>query len=500
MEFEAYVEQQGFNLADLTPQQRSYLEGQWRAGQNAAAAPAPAEDKTPSSYDKLMEEFRRDEQRERDITALAAVALKDHPAQSDKIDQIVKLAMAGKWSAKDTELALLRGLRAPAPSMIRRGGREVSQELIVCALAQTGGLPERRKDGRAYFSDRVMEEAHAAFRGGLTLGEMLVDLARRNGHHDASLRPGTWRQTVRAAFGDGPKQVGFSSYSAPSIFADVANKFLFDGFNAIEDKWRLLTAIRSVNDFKEVKTTGLIGDYEFQDIAKDGTIPHAKPGDIEYSNKIKSKGRMLVLTEEDLINDDLGAFTGANRKVGRGGALALNKDFWTEYNRLADFNTAGNGNYDDGADTAFGADSLVAADLLFRGQKDYDGNPLGVRPRLLVVGPKNNIPALRLMRSQKVLEDSNAGDENVLAGMFTVVDSDYFADTALGGTAVRWALQADPNDLPVIEVAFLRGVQTPTVEEGDVDFDRLGIGIRGVYRYGVRRQEKKARVVMKGEA
>jgi hypothetical protein len=74
-----------------------------------------------------------------------------------------------------------------------------------------------------------------------------------------------------------------------------------------------------------------------------------------------------------------------------------------------------------------------------------------------------------------------------------VAHSAYPSNAGIAGySAKAWYLLADPNDLPVIEVAFLNGQQTPTVERADADFNVLGIQFRGYFDFGVALQEASA--------
>ena len=69
-----------------------------------------------------------------------------------------------------------------------------------------------------------------------------------------------------------------------------------------------------------------------------------------------------------------------------------------------------------------------------------------------------------------------------------------------GNSAKAWYLLADPNDLPVIEVAFLNGQEAPTIETAEADFSVLGIQLRGYHDFGCALQDNRAGVKSKGEA
>ena len=52
-------------------------------------------------------------------------------------------------------------------------------------------------------------------------------------------------------------------------------------------------------------------------------------------------------------------------------------------------------------------------------------------------------------------------------------------------SAKAWYLVADPTDLPVIELAFLNGQESPTIETAQGDFNVLGVRMRGYRDSGV---------------
>ena len=79
---------------------------------------------------------------------------------------------------------------------------------------------------------------------------------------------------------------------------------------------------------------------------------------------------------------------------------------------------------------------------------------------------------------------------NPHAGKFRTEVSRYLANTRYtGASAKAWYLLASPADLPVIEVAFLNGQESPTIETAEADFNVLGIQMRGYHNFGVALQD-----------
>ena len=51
-----------------------------------------------------------------------------------------------------------------------------------------------------------------------------------------------------------------------------------------------------------------------------------------------------------------------------------------------------------------------------------------------------------------------------------------------------------------MEVAFLNGQESPTIETADADFGTLGVRMRGFHDFGVSLQDPRGGVKAKGEA
>ena len=249
--------------------------------------------------------------------------------------------------------------------------------------------------------------------------------------------------------------------------------------------------MRSVNDFKSLTSYRLNGGFTFEAVSNGGELKVAKASDESRTISADTYGIMTSVTRTDLINDDLGALTAVPQRIGRGGALKINDVFWTSFLDDSAFFTTAKGNKKTGS-TALSLAGLKEALALYRKLKDPDGHPIAVQPRVLLVPVDLEITAAELMNSVQVASGNTSGQPatNVFAGRYEVVSSTYLTNAA------DYYLLASPADLPVMEVAFLNGVQSPIVETAEANFNVLGVEMRGYFDFGVAKAEDKAGVKM----
>lgn len=417
-------------------------------------------------------------------------------------------------------------------------------------------LPEslqRRTQGeiKARYTDQVRQAAHTLFRGRITPHQMLRAAFRANGHHtDIDL---TGEHGVRAALAtwdDDDKRTiraeGASNLSISNILANVMNKFALQGYLFTEQAWREIAGIRNVNDFKPTKSINLLGDVLYKAVGPTGELQNASLGDQAFANQAQPFGRILTLPWTHLVNDDLGMLTGAPQKIGQGAGLALNDYFWALWASLqsgsvitgAPFPSTTNLNGDDGnafwrttssttaaakqggtaylknkvsgATTALSTASLQTVKAVFDNQIDPNGNPLGFDGAMpiLLFGPSNWLTAAQLMQASYIVmaglaSTSSASIQpnvNIWQGTMKPVMSRYIENASYGNSTTAWWILFNPAALPVIEVAFLNGVDTPAVLQAgpDYQFDRLGISIRGTMPFGVTQQNFRGGVYSAG--
>lgn len=416
-------------------------------------------------------------------------------------------AIRDGWDATRTELEVLRASRPKAPMVHVPMQQDVvanGQMLEAACL-----LSAKHSGVERMFDEQTLDLAARRFRGGIGLQELLLEAAWANGYTGRSFRDP--RNILAAAFGTssaapgGPGvQAAFSTIDVGGILSNVSNKFLLEGFFSVERTWRNICAVRNVSDFKTVTSYRLIGKDQYEQVAPGGELKHGSLGEESYSNKADTYGLMLSIDRRDVINDDLGAITTAPRKLGRGSGLKINDVFWSIFLGNAAFFTDPRKNYVVGAGTALDIDALNQVEVAFADQVDSDGKPIGIMPAILLVPTALSATATMLHKSLEI-RDTTASTKypvaNPHAGKFRPEVSRYLANQHYAGSSAKaWYLLADPSDLAVIEVAFLNGQESPTIETAEADFNVLGIQMRGYHDFGVALQEPKAGVKAKGEA
>lgn len=506
MNFEAWLAANGFDATTITAAQRIALEAAWRREQNPAPAPTPTPAPAVSAldFDQLIATAAARNEHKDAITALVAQYLDKDSGLVAVLEPIGRLAIAGKWSMEQTELALLRASRSAGPTCYSKSEPKVDDEVIEVAMIRAAGGVSR-ESLEASYSDQTLSAADKQFRSGCGLQRLLVMAAQANGYRDAG--HGDWGRTLRAAFHDSHANGNYnlmasgpSTFNVPTILSNVGNKYSVDAFNAVESVWRRITATRPVNDFKEITGVALTGDMTYKEIPAGGKLEHSKFGEEVYGNRAKNFGTIIGIDYVQIRNDDLNTFAKANRMLGRGGALTINQIFWKEFiHTNFDGQEGGKAYWVAGenaranADVAMTLEGLAKAHEYWAARTDPQKNPMGDQAKFLLVPASYDLAARRFMRSTKISNDDGEGEENVLAGKWEPLSSTYLSNTAMGAnaSAITYYLLADPNDMPVIETVFLDGQEVPTIESSDMEFSRLGIEMRARHGFGVRKQEKR---------
>jgi len=515
--FNEWLTANGFDPESVSANelQKLSLQAAWRASEQGDAKPVnpvaaanagtpvgaqPAQKAADDGFAATMQAIESENDRIGYIRSSTVQLCKEYVGDSDRVKQIRALcdsAVADQSVNKQRwDLELMRHTRGISPNVFVPSTPQVTADVLEAAVCQSAGL----KGIEQVFDARTLEAAHKKFKGGIGLQELIGEAAKSHGFRGSVGRD--LRGAMKAVqFGEMQATGGFavSTYDLSGILANVANKFVRESFMYVESEWRKITAIRSVRDYKAITTYAVTGDMKYEKLAPGGEIRHGTLSSESYTNQADLYAKMIGLDHRDLVNDDLGALSVAARRLGRGAALKLNEVFWTAFLNNASFFTSGRGNYDDGTDTAFSADGLAAADAIWSAMTDPDGHPLGSKGAILLVPPKFRVAAMKLMGSQTINAADEEGVLNPWAGMFEVVSSVYLANSTISGYSTdAWYILSDPRDVPVMEVVFLNGQESPTIESSEMDFNRMGIGFRGYHAFGAALQEYRGGLKLKG--
>ena len=492
MEFAQWVEAQGFTIDALSEQQATALRAM-----HAAQTPQPKEGEPPAA-DPV-----------KDLRAAAAGEVKRiaavRKACNGKHPDIEAKAIEEGWDGNRTELEVLRASRPQGPA-IHSHNRVPNGKAIEAALCLSAKMPEAKV--ATWYDSQTMEAAHTRDLRGMGLQHLLHYVVQAAGSY---VRPGPLSDdAIRTAFeADQSLRAaanGYSTISLSGILSNVANKALLEAYTAVNGVSAQICGQSDVADFKQVTRYRMTGLGTFEKVGPDGELKHAKLTEESYTNQVDTYGKIISLTRQMIYNDELGAFLQIPRMLGRQSALAVESAVFTVLlSNPSNFFSVAHKNYFEGADTTLQISSLTTAERMFEEQTDAGGKPILIRPRFLLVPTSLKVTAQQLMTETRVNEttttDKPKPASNPHAGKWEPIATPYLNSQGISGSsATGWYLLADPNDVAAIEIAYLRGMRTPTIESGETDFDNLGMKWRGYFDFGVNVQDYRAAVRSKGAA
>ena len=400
--------------------------------------------------------------------------------------EIEARAVADGWDATRTELEVLRADR-PKVTGIRMPQRAGSIETIEAAVLTRMG---KAALGEKALGPVAMEQAR---RLGATC---LLDLCRAALVADGQEPPHGKMELVKAAL---------STYTLPVALGNVANKVLLDAYNDVPATWRAFASVRSVPDFKTNSAIRPSFTGALEPVAHGGELRHGTVGESVAQFSIDTFGKLLSIDRRDIVNDDLGLFQDAAAAMGR---AAMRKLSDLVYEVLlanaAGFFSTGNRNLLTGADSALSFEALAQAIALMRTQRDAEGNDLDLKPATLLVGPELEPTARALLESEFIQRPEDVPTGNSLRRAVNLEVEPRLNNATKYGTAAsakHWYLFAAPSYAPMV-VAFLNGLQTPTVEFFGLEqtVERLAVTWRVYHDFGAALVDPRAAVRSKGEA
>lgn len=323
------------------------------------------------------------------------------------------------------------------------------RDAIVAALLVRAGVADKATRAAAQAS---------SYRGLKLLDIAKASLTHAGIKHDR-MDP---MQIVGAAFTQ-------STSDFPILLENAMHKVLQTAYTTAADTWSRFCATGSVSDFRAHPRyrTGSLGNLDtLNELGefKNKTIPDGEKASITAG----TKGNVINLSRQAIINDDLGAFIGLAANLGRAARRTIEADVYAllALNAglgplMADGNTLFHAAHNNiGTGSAISVAGLDADRVKMASQTDVGGNDfLDLRPSVLLVPLGLGGQARQVVGAEYDDESSkNQRRPNIVRDLF-----DDIVDTPRM-TGTRRYLFASAVDAPVIEVAFLDGNDMPYLE------------------------------------
>lgn len=272
----------------------------------------------------------------------------------------------------------------------------------------------------------------------------------------------------------------------PLLLGDLMNRSLQNSYRAVGSALKPVARQNNTRDFRTRHKVQISEAPRLEKVNEAGEIKSGTFSEAKESYRLATYARKFGVTRQVIVNDDLGAFTDAGRKMGQGAAA-------TEAQLLVDILTANSGagpTMSDGnplfhsthknlatvpgtpwkGETPPAFEGLIAAGrLAMRKQVGLSGELIAVTPRYLIVPSAGETAAEKALAA---FTPTRAEDVNPFRNLTLVVEPRLPDDDA-------WYIAADPAEVDGLEWAYLEGAEGPQVDSrASFDVDGLEMRVR----------------------
>ncbi len=407
---------------------------------------------------------------------------------------------AAALAADITELCTRHGVQQLAVSMIRSGQTldqarsQVLEELARRDAAAGGHINVRVETVRDEMQTRMagVQEALLArvdvrapltdngrqFRGMglLEIGREMLDWQGVNTRGLDKMSLATRVMTFRSGAG----LMGTSDFS--SLMANVASKRLRFGYEENPGTYtRWARRAPNAPDFKSMSVVQLAAMPDLLQVNEAGEFKYAALTDGAETYKLVTYGRIVSLSRQAVINDDLRAFDRMIAGFGASSARLENRLVYSQLTANANMGDgtalfhANHGNLGSGAGSALAFNALADGRKAMRLQKGLQAEELNLAPSYLIVPVALEQQAYQFTSSQYV--PAKQSDVNEFrAGGRTALDP--IVEPILdASSATAWYLAAQNSQVDTVEYCYLDGAEGPVVES-EMGFEVDGISFK----------------------
>lgn len=255
----------------------------------------------------------------------------------------------------------------------------------------------------------------------------------------------------------------------PLILGDAVNRELRRSYQSPVSGARMLARQTTSRDFR-AKRRAILGEApELQKVNEGGEFEHGTIDEAAETYAVATFGKIIAVSRQAMINDDLGAFTSVPSAMG---TAALNFEAAQlvakiESNPLmsdgiAVFDASDHGNTHGAGATL--ADDLATARTAMRRKTGLSGSPIDVAPRYVLVPPELETD---MQKALAEIQATSTEEFNPFSALTLAVEPRLVSQS-------RWYVVADPATVDGLEYAYLEGAPGPQIET------RQGFEVDGV--------------------
>ncbi|WP_375571260.1 prohead protease/major capsid protein fusion protein [Seohaeicola saemankumensis] len=278
-----------------------------------------------------------------------------------------------------------------------------------------------------------------------------------------------------------------STSDFPLILSNVTNKTLRAAYETAPRTFAPIARRTTVADFRDVHRLQLGEAPQLEKVNESGEYKRGTLGEAQEKYRIETFGKVIGITRQVLINDDLDAFTRVPALFGTAAATLESDVVWgviTANAAMADGKTLFHAGHNNLGATGVKLDvaGLAKARTAMSLQKGLDGKTvLNIRPAFLVVPTSLELEAEQLL-AQNIVPAKSADVVPGSLRSLTVISEPRLDP---GSGAVPWYLMASPAAIDTIEYAYLEG-QEGVAMETRMGFDVDGMEIRARLDFGAK--------------
>jgi hypothetical protein len=285
-----------------------------------------------------------------------------------------------------------------------------------------------------------------------------------------------------------------------NLFANVANKRLRQAYEENPGTYQMW-ARRAPNapDFKNMSVVQLSGAPDLLQTNEHGEFKYGGMTDGAEAYKVLTFGRIVSLSRQSIINDDLRGFDRLVAAFGGSAARLENRLVYSQLtananlaDALALFEGTTHKNLASGAGSALQFSALTTARAAMRVQKGMQGEELNLTPSYLIVPAALEQTAYQLTSSNYVPAKQADVNEFRTGGRTSL---EPIVEPVLdANSTTTWYMASNSNQVDTVEYCYLDGAEGPVIEtqagfEVDglsykcrLDFASKAIDYRGLYK------------------